>query len=469
MTVSMAPTLPGMATGPSGPAPAHEPAPGEPAFRDVLDGRDRSAADTKKAPESAARTRSDEDGRTTGSAHEKHRHGKHRDDADTAQDTPPLRDRLPLLVSLNRLGAAKDERPGAMEDGKNNEAADKNATVGDDTAIAASIMLDAAAGSSGKADGWKADAALPAERIARQASPVGKSEPEAKAHSATAQATDAATRTAIHLQPEQAAAGKRQPQQGTIVAGTSETEGAAGGTMTDADDATSKDAPPPRIREVSPERKGADGDALQQRAGERHRDDTPRTVAVTASQSFAAPASHPMSQTTAALVATISADNGFRQAAAMQAAAPSVALPTHVLKIELRPADLGSVTASLRMTGQQLTVELKPETHEAYRRLEADKDDIAKSLKRLGLGVDSVTVMQPQMAATPAARADAASSATAAPYRDPSSFQPGNPNGDGAAGRQAGHQSERNGNDGRQDAPRSAQASRIGTGGNLFI
>jgi len=465
MTVTMTPTLPGMATGPSGSVPAREPAAGEPAFRDVLDGKDQSAADTRKTPESATRTRSDEDGRTAGSAQDKPRHGRHRDDADTTQDTPPLRDRLPLLVSLNRLGAAKDAQPDATDDGKSNEAADKNATVDDDTAIAASMMLDAAAA---KADGRKADAALPADRIARQDPPVGKAEPEAKAHPATAEAADAATRAAIQLQPDQAAAGKRQPLPGAAVAGTSETEGAADATVADTVDATSNDAPP-RIRQVSPERKGADGDARQQRAGERRQDETPRTVSVTASQSFAAPASHPMSQTTAALVATISADNGFRQAAAMQAATPSVALPTHVLKIELRPADLGSVTASLRMTGQQLTVELKPETHEAYRRLEADKDDIAKSLKRLGLGVDSVTVLQPQMAATPAARADAASSATAAPYRDPSSFQPGNPNGDGAAGRQAGHQSERNGNEGRQDAPRSAQASRIGTGGNLFI
>ncbi|THF57885.1 flagellar hook-length control protein FliK [Ollibium composti] len=468
MTVTMTTTPPGMATGPSGSAPAREPAPGEPAFRDVLDGKDRSTADTKTTPESAARIRSDEDGRAAGAAHEKHRHGKHRDDADTAQDTPPLRDRLPLLISLNRLGAAKDGQPGAVDDGKRNEAADKNATVDDGTAIAASMMLDAAAGNSAKAGERKADAASPAERIAQQDPPAGKTEPEAKTHPATAQAADAATRAAIHLQPEQAAAGKRLALPGAAVAGTSETEGVTDAPLTDASDA-SKDAPPPRIREVSPERKGADGDASQQRAGERRQDETLRTVAVTASQSFAAPASHPMSQTTAALVATISADNGFRQAAAMQAATPSVALPTHVLKIELRPADLGSVTASLRMTGQQLTVELKPETHEAYRRLEAEKDDIAKSLKRLGLGVDSVTVLQPQMAATPAARADAASSATAAPYRDSSSFQPGNPNGDGAAGRQAGHQSERNGNDGRQDAPRNAQASRIGTGGNLFI
>ena len=60
---------------------------------------------------------------------------------------------------------------------------------------------------------------------------------------------------------------------------------------------------------------------------------------------------------------------------------PSVAVPTHILKIELHPAELGMVTASLRLAGEQLSIELKPETHEAYRRLATDSDAIVKSME----------------------------------------------------------------------------------------
>ena len=116
----------------------------------------------------------------------------------------------------------------------------------------------------------------------------------------------------------------------------------------------------------------------------------------------------------------------FSAAAATTQMAGSVAVPTHVLKIELHPAELGMVTAHLRLSGEQLSIELKPETHDAYRRLSSDSEAIVKSLRGLGFEVDKVTIMQPSVAVPATTRADATASLTAAPGRDQSAFQPGN-------------------------------------------
>ncbi|MGB3538915.1 MAG: flagellar hook-length control protein FliK [Mesorhizobium sp.] len=190
-------------------------------------------------------------------------------------------------------------------------------------------------------------------------------------------------------------------------------------------------------------------------------------VTVTGAQSFPAPAPHPASQTVTGLASAIAADNGARQvlsaSAGLAQPAPSVALPSHILKIELHPAELGTVTASLRLAGGQLSIELKPENHEAHRKLSSDTDGLIKSLQGMGFNVDKVTVLQPAIAVNATPRTDAASPAG----RDPSSFQPGNSGGNnGASG---GQQSGRNhGNDG-QNSGRSAPHPRERIGGDLFI
>ncbi len=62
------------------------------------------------------------------------------------------------------------------------------------------------------------------------------------------------------------------------------------------------------------------------------------------------------------------------------------------LKIQLSPAELGVVTATFRLNGGQLSVELKVETIEAYRQLSDDNGDIVKALKGHGYEIDHVTV-----------------------------------------------------------------------------
>lgn len=198
-------------------------------------------------------------------------------------------------------------------------------------------------------------------------------------------------------------------------------------------------------------------------------------IDVVSEQNFPAPPQTTMSQAAINVIGAITADDGAQQAFSASSAtshlAGSVAVPTHVLKIELHPAELGMVTASLRLSGEQLSIELKPETHDAYRRLSADSEAIVKSLRGLGFEVDKVTILQPSVAVPAATRTDTTASLTAAPGRDQSSFQPGNSSGgnSGAGGQQPGQQSGGKRYDDAQDYGRGASPSRERAGDDMFI
>lgn len=64
----------------------------------------------------------------------------------------------------------------------------------------------------------------------------------------------------------------------------------------------------------------------------------------------------------------------------------------HTLKLQLNPVSLGSVTAVLKLTGEELSVEIKVETAEAYRKLKDDTQSIVKTLRAQGYGVEQITV-----------------------------------------------------------------------------
>jgi chemotaxis protein MotD len=191
---------------------------------------------------------------------------------------------------------------------------------------------------------------------------------------------------------------------------------------------------------------------------------------VVSQQSFPAPAQNPISQTASALVNALASDNGVQQSYQNVPASPqttnSVAVPTHVLRIELHPSELGSVTASLRLSGEQLSIEMKPQTHEAYRRLTTDSDAIVKSMRSLGFDVDKVTILQPSIATHAASRADANGATPMSTGRDQPSFQPGNPGGNsGGGGRQPG----RNDGNGAQEFGRAASPHRERAGDDMYI
>ena len=191
-------------------------------------------------------------------------------------------------------------------------------------------------------------------------------------------------------------------------------------------------------------------------------------VHVVSERSFPAPAAPSIGSTVANLAEVLAAARS--QAATPAALAqqhPTVAVPAHTLRIELHPAELGTVMASLKLSGDQLSVELKPDTAEAYRHLSKESDAIASSLKKLGLDVGTVTVMQPSLALTAAARTDAGNQASVMPGRDGAQFQQGTSGGGGSdsGGRQSGGN---RGHDGQTLDP-AKPVHRGRAGGSVFI
>jgi chemotaxis protein MotD len=64
----------------------------------------------------------------------------------------------------------------------------------------------------------------------------------------------------------------------------------------------------------------------------------------------------------------------------------------HTLKIQMTPIELGSVTATLRLQGEELSVQLTVDNPAALRQLSNDQSDILKALRAQGLVVDQVQV-----------------------------------------------------------------------------
>ncbi|HET7413377.1 MAG TPA: flagellar hook-length control protein FliK [Pararhizobium sp.] len=62
------------------------------------------------------------------------------------------------------------------------------------------------------------------------------------------------------------------------------------------------------------------------------------------------------------------------------------------LKLQLSPAELGTVTATLRVSGNQLVISLQVQTAEAYRQLSTGNDAILDKLKGHGYAVENITV-----------------------------------------------------------------------------
>ena len=236
-------------------------------------------------------------------------------------------------------------------------------------------------------------------------------------------------------------------------------------------DQTASDGSVTETKRSAPSMKAVDGAHSAATSTSEKQAPSAGRVDIVAEQSFPAPAQSLMNQTTSALIDALASDNGLRQAVSTPSTtaqtAGSVAVPTHILKIELHPAELGMVTASLRLAGEQLSIELKPETHEAYRHLATDSDAIVKSLRGLGFDVDKVTILQPSIAIHAPARSDASNSQPMPQGRDQSAFQPGNSSGNNAGS--GGQQSGRNRNDDAQEFGRPAAPVRERAGDDMFI
>ena len=64
----------------------------------------------------------------------------------------------------------------------------------------------------------------------------------------------------------------------------------------------------------------------------------------------------------------------------------------NTLKLQMNPDNLGNMVASLKIKGEELSVELRVDSVEAYQELSADHDDIVKGLQDEGFTIDKVTV-----------------------------------------------------------------------------
>lgn len=64
----------------------------------------------------------------------------------------------------------------------------------------------------------------------------------------------------------------------------------------------------------------------------------------------------------------------------------------NTLKIQMNPEDLGLVTATMRLSGDDLTVDLKVQSGEAYRQLHNDQGAMMDALRAQGYSVDKITV-----------------------------------------------------------------------------
>ena len=64
----------------------------------------------------------------------------------------------------------------------------------------------------------------------------------------------------------------------------------------------------------------------------------------------------------------------------------------NTLKIQLNPAELGVVTATMKLNGDNLQVQLRVENIDAYRMLSEDSSSIVKALKGQGFGIDQINV-----------------------------------------------------------------------------
>ena len=95
------------------------------------------------------------------------------------------------------------------------------------------------------------------------------------------------------------------------------------------------------------------------------------------------------------------------------------------LKIQLHPAELGMVTATLRFAGERLSIELKVENPEAYRRLTSDSETIVGSLRDLGYDIDKVTILQSSIASIccGALRFSGRDAGSCGPFRGPVQFR----------------------------------------------
>ncbi|MGK9052290.1 flagellar hook-length control protein FliK [Neorhizobium petrolearium] len=136
------------------------------------------------------------------------------------------------------------------------------------------------------------------------------------------------------------------------------------------------------------------------------------------------------------------------------AAQSSTGTVVNMLKLQMNPHELGSVTATLRLHGEELNVHLTVETRAAYRQLSDDSGGILDALRAQGFAVDQVTISIASTAGSDAAGSQQGQAGQTGQQNMAEGGRQGQAAGRGqeqAANRQADEQGARNANDAALD------------------
>ena len=87
--------------------------------------------------------------------------------------------------------------------------------------------------------------------------------------------------------------------------------------------------------------------------------------------------------------------SAMQPGAALQnaAAQASTGKVVNTLKLQMHPIDLGPVTATMRVAGDELSIEIRVETGAAYRQLSDDQSGMIDNLRQQGFAIDKITVL----------------------------------------------------------------------------
>lgn len=104
------------------------------------------------------------------------------------------------------------------------------------------------------------------------------------------------------------------------------------------------------------------------------------------------------SSNSTSLLAAMTGDTGWSSAMHSRAVGADTVVggatgsAVQMLKLQMTPHDLGTVTATLRLIGEELHVHLTVETRAAYRQLSEDSKGMLDALKAHGFSVDQLTI-----------------------------------------------------------------------------
>lgn len=207
---------------------------------------------------------------------------------------------------------------------------------------------------------------------------------------------------------------------------------------------------PPRAQ-AEPTAPAQDQDTPRDRQSEGGETAPTRLDAAVVRAPDAAPGAIRPSVTVASVLGPLAADPVLKSAIAGSGLQPNpheaAARPAHSLRIQLRPVELGAVTATLRMTDDRLSVEMTTENVDAYRQLSRESDTIVAALRGIGLQVDQITIQPPQPSAAASARNEAGMPAQNGAGRGDAFGQAGDSSGgnSGAHGGRHSNQGDRDG------------------------